>query len=129
MKEVIEVPIKWLMVNEEYLTATFYETNITLNKVSSSYFEDAYKVLIGLDLTNKMVVIKNLNKAEAQRGNIDKNQLMDIRIRPSYGRISSKKIMGEIQKAFNLNYNDHLKYKATWDLNEKILKIDLKEVI
>ena len=40
------VPIKWLMVNEEYLTATFYETNITLNKVSSSYFEDAYKVLI-----------------------------------------------------------------------------------
>ena len=117
------MPIKWLMVNEEYLTATFYETNITLNKVSSSYFEDAYKVLIGLDLNNKMVVIKNLNKAEALRGNIDKNQLMDIRIRPSYGRISSKKIMGEIQKAFNLNYNDHLKYKATWDLNEKILKI------
>jgi hypothetical protein len=37
--------------------------------------------------------------------------------------------MGEIQKAFNLNYNDHLKYKASWDLNEKILKIDLKEEV
>ncbi len=121
--------IKWLMVNEEQLTATFYETNITLNKVSSSYFEDAFKVLVGLDLNNKEVVIKNLNKAEAQRGNLDKNQLMDIRIRPSYGRISSKKIMSEIQKAFKLDFKNHLKYKAKWDLNEKILKIDLKEEV
>lgn len=119
--------IKWLMVNEEQLTATFYETNITLNKVASTYFEDAFKVLVGLDLNNEAVVIKNLNKAEAQRGNLDKNQLMDIRIRPSYGRISSKKIMSEIQKAFNLNFKNHLKYKAKWDLNEKILKINLKE--
>ena len=121
--------IKWLMVNEEQLTATFYETNITLNKVSSSYFEDAFKVLVGLDLNNKEVVIKNLNKAEAQRGNLDKNQLMDIRIRPSYGRISSKKIMCEIQNAFKLNFKNHLKYKAKWDLNEKILKINLKEEV
>lgn len=121
--------IQWIMVNDEQLTATLYDTNITLNKVSSSYFVDAFKVLVGLDMENKHIVIRHLNKAEAQRGNIDKNHLMDMRIRPSYGRISSKKLMMEIQKAFNLDYKKHLKYKAKWDLNDKILKIDLKEVI
>lgn len=121
--------IQWIMVNDEQLTATLYDTNITLNKVSSSYFVDAFKVLVGLDMENKHIVIKHLNKAEAQRGNIDKNHLMDMMIRPSYGRISSKKLMMEIQKAFNLDYKKHLKYKAKWDLNDKILKIDLKEVI
>ena len=121
--------IQWIMINDEQLTVTLYDTNITLNKVSSSYFEDAFKVLVGLDLDNKLIAIKHLNKAEAQRGNIDKNHLMDIRIRPSYGRISSKKLMREIQKAFNLDFKKHLKYKAKWDLNEKLLKIDLNEVI
>lgn len=121
--------IQWVLVNDELLTATFYDTNITLNKASSSYFEDAYYVIFGVDVKNKIVIIKHLNKTEAGRGNIDKNSLLRINIRPSYGRISSKRLMKELEKVFDLDYQKHNKYKAEWDFAEKTLKIILDEVV
>lgn len=121
--------IKWINVNDNQLTATLYNTNITLNKPSSYYFENAYKVLVGMDVENKLVLIKHLNKEESLRGNIDKNSLLDLKIKPSYGRISSRKVMLEIEKTFELDFNKHLKFQATWDSTTKMLKINLNEVI
>ncbi|MDD2574894.1 MAG: hypothetical protein PHD47_00335 [Acholeplasmataceae bacterium] len=121
--------IKWINVNNNQLTATLYDTNITLNKPSSYYFESAYKVLVGMDVENRLVLIKHLNKEESLRGNIDKNNLLDLKIKPSYGRISSRKVMLEIEKTFGLDFSEHLKFPATWDSTSKMLKINLNGVI
>jgi hypothetical protein len=121
--------IKWINVNNNQLTVTLYDTNITLNKPASYYFESAYKVLVGMDVENRLVLIKHLNKEESLRGNIDKNNLLDLKIKPSYGRISSRKVMLEIEKTFGLDFSEHLKFPATWDSTSKMLKINLNGVI
>ena len=41
--------IDWIYRKDEGGMVTFYDTNITLNKVASTYFVDAYAVLVGLD--------------------------------------------------------------------------------
>jgi hypothetical protein len=38
--------------------ATLYEANITLNKSATSYFENAYVVLLGLDRDSQAIAIK-----------------------------------------------------------------------
>lgn len=84
--------IEWIMPKDTLGTVTFYDSNITLNKVAASYFVDAYKVIVGIDREKRRVVIKNLSKEEAIRGDINKNHLLDVAIKKSYGRISSKKL-------------------------------------
>ncbi|MDD2260066.1 MAG: hypothetical protein PHF62_00725 [Acholeplasmataceae bacterium] len=121
--------IKWINVNNNQLTVTLYDTNITLNKPASYYFESAYKVLVGMDVENRLVLIKHLNKEESLRGNIDKNNLLDLKIKPSYGRISSKKVISEIKTTFKLDFSEHQKFRAVWDTTSKMLKINLNEVI
>jgi hypothetical protein len=121
--------IKWINVNNNQLTVTLYDTNITLNKPASYYFESAYKVLVGMDVENRLVLIKHLNKEESLRGNIDKNNLLDLKIKPSYGRISSKKVISEIKTTFELDFSEHQKFHAVWDTTSKMLKINLNEVI
>ena len=71
--------IEWIMVNDKELTATLYNSNITLNKSSSYYFDSAYKVIVGMDISNRQILIKHLSKEESIRGNIDKNNLLDIK--------------------------------------------------
>ena len=51
--------------------ATLYEANITLNKSASSYFENAYVVLLGLDKINKKIAVKPISKEEASLRNSD----------------------------------------------------------
>ena len=71
--------IEWIMPKDTLGTVTFYDTNITLNKVAASYFVDAYKVIIGIDKEKNRVVIKNLNKEEATRGDINKKSFIRCR--------------------------------------------------
>jgi len=123
--------IEWIYRKDEGGFVTFYETNITLNKIASTYFVDAYAVLIGLDKPNRRLVIKNINKEEALRGDIDKNSIHDIAIKQSYGRINGKKVVSEINEVTNFDFTNGKihKYKAKWNPGEKILIVDLKEEV
>jgi hypothetical protein len=127
----INMAIEWIMPKDTLGTVTFYDTNITLNKVAASYFVDAYKVIIGIDKEKNRVVIKNLNKEEATRGDINKNHLLDVAIKKSYGRISSKKVISDIAAvtSFDFKNSNNFKYKATWSSNEKMLVIELNEEV
>lgn len=121
--------IEWIMPKDTLGTVTFYDSNITLNKLAASYFVDAYKVIVGIDRTKKRVVIKNLNKEESMRGDVNKNHLLDVAIKKSYGRINSRKVIADISSvaAFDFEKNNNYKYKAMWSSTEKILIVDLNE--
>jgi hypothetical protein len=120
--------IDWIYRKDEGGMVTFYDTNITLNKVASTYFVDAYAVLVGLDRTNQRLIIKNINKEEAQRGDVDKNSIHDVAIKPSYGRINGKKVVSEISQMTNFDFTKetNYKFKAKWHPFEKMLIVDLK---
>lgn len=123
--------IEWINPKEIHGTVTFYDSNITLNKTASEFFNDAYKVLVGIDRVNKHVVIKHINKEEALRGDIIKSNLLDISIKASYGRINSKKVVNEIADSFNFNFKNtnNYKFKAIWKSSDRILEIDLNEEV
>ncbi len=123
--------IEWINPKEIHGTVTFYDSNITLNKTASEFFNDAYKVLVGIDRVHKHVVIKHINKEEALRGDIIKSNLLDISIKASYGRINSKKVVNEIADSFNFNFKNtnNYKFKAIWKSSDRMLEIDLNEEV
>lgn len=123
--------IEWIIPKDTLGTVSFYDSHITLNKVAATYFVDAFKVIVGIDKEKKRVVIKNLNKEEATRGDVNKNHLLSMAIKKSYGRISSTKIIADITTltGFDFSKKNNYKFKANWQNNEKMLIIDLKEEV
>lgn len=120
--------IIWFNEKPKDAIATLYEGNITLNKPACSFMEHAYSVMLGLDVSAKMIVIKPLSKELDQRGDIPANRRYKITLRSSYGRISNKSFMQEIEKLAGIDLTvGAKKYPAEWDDKEHVLRIDLKE--
>lgn len=107
--------------------ATLYEANITLNKSASSYFENAYVVLLGLDKVNKKIAVKPISKEEAQLGFIPEEQRHNITVKSSYSRICNKSFLNDVSELMGLKFanNESYKYKAVWDDKDNALIIDL----
>ncbi len=106
---------------------TLYETNITLNTVAASNFENAYATMIGYSKKDNSLIIKYLNKEEATSGVYNKNDLHTISIKPSYGRINGKNIIRGIATFYPLDFSRKNMYKfySTWDVASKSLIVDL----
>ena len=79
---------EWFSKNANKGIATIYDTNITLNKAASGFFEKAYSVMLGYNSTNKVVAIKPLTKETDNLGHIPDDKKYKISIKPSYARIS-----------------------------------------
>ena len=110
--------------------ATLYEANITLNKSATSYFEDAYIVLLGLDKDKKIIAVKPVTKEEISLGYIPHEQQHNITVKSSYSRICNKLFLKEVSQLMNLEFvekHQAYKFKASWDSKEKALLIDLNK--
>jgi len=115
--------IKWLNVRDKEGSASFYNTNITLNTVASTPFEYAYRVQIGFD-TNNNVIIQPLSKDKVLRGDLDEYGLLKIAVKKTYSRISNTEIMKQIGKHLNVEYSkEPIKYRTYWNDNENVLII------
>ena len=107
--------------------ATLYEANITLNKSASTYFENAYVVLLGLDKIGKKIAIKPISKEEVSLGYIPEEQRHNITVKSSYSRICNKSFLVEVSELMGLKFgnNESYKYKAVWNEKENALIVDL----
>jgi hypothetical protein len=120
--------ITWFNEKPKDCVVTLAAGNITLNKPATTYFETAYSVMLGIDKSNKLIVIKPLSKSDAIRHDIAENKKYRITVRTSYSRVTNKAFMEEISDLSKLNLEAEThKYKATWDSNNQILIVDLKE--
>lgn len=119
--------IKWFSKNQKSIV-TIYQTNITLNKVASLYFDEAYKVIIGFNNEKQLLVIKRLSKDDIQSGSYDDFEHHKISINPTYGRISGKDIVRQISDHYYLDFskNNLYKFSADWDAPSKSLLIYMK---
>jgi hypothetical protein len=108
--------------------ATLYESNITLNKSATAYFESAYVVLLGLDRDNQRIAVKPVTKEEIKLGFVPQEQQHNITVKSSYSRICNKLFLKDVSHLLNLDFsnNQSYKFKASWDKKEKALIIDLK---
>lgn len=120
--------ITWYNEKQKDGIATLYESNITLNKACLAKLEMAYNVKLGIDYEQNIVIIKPISKDLSLRGDIPEKELYKITIRASYGRISNKEFMNEIQRFKNISLlHGPLKFKTHWDDNKKYLVIDLNK--
>ena len=119
---------EWASKKPKQGVATLYDSNITLNKAASSHFENAYKVLLGFDDDNMKLAIKPISKEDHDIGAIARDKEHNITVKQSYARVCNKRFMTQISDhtGINLTKETSHKYKATWDREEKILIIDLK---
>lgn len=108
--------------------ATIYESNITLNKSASSYFESAYVVLLGLDRESQRIAVKPVSKEEVSLGYIPEEQQHNITVKPSYSRICNKQFVQEAAALAGLKFEpgQAFKFEASWNDKEHALIIDLK---
>lgn len=115
--------VKWFSAKEKNGTASFYNTNITLNIVASVPFEYAYRVQVGIDDDNN-IVIQPLSKERVERGDLDEYAIQKISIKKTYARISSTSLMKSIGDALGIEFSDSpMKYLTKWDEVENILTI------
>ena len=115
--------IKWFSTKEKTGSASFYNTNITLNTIATVPFEYAYRVQVGLDDHNN-IVIQPLSKERVLRGDLDEYAIMQISIRKTYSRISSTPLMKKIGEVLGLNLSDKpLKFSTSWNEVDNILTI------
>ncbi len=120
--------ITWFNEKPKDCVVTLAAGSLTLNKPATTYFETAYSVMLGIDKTNKLIVIKPLSKSDAIRHDIADNKKYRITVRTSYSRVTNKAFMEEISELSKLNLETEThKYKAAWDSKEQILIVDLKE--
>ena len=116
--------IKWLSAKEKEGVASFYLTNIDLNMVASVPFQYAYRVQVGIDENNN-VVIKPLQKERFLTVDIDEYTLYKICMNKSYSRISSVDLMKNISSILGIKLDKKVpvKFKTRWDESENVLII------
>jgi hypothetical protein len=120
--------ITWFNERPKDLVVTLAAGNITLNKPATTFFENAYSVMLGFDKDKSIIVIKPLNKEESMRHDIPDKSKYKITVRSSYSRVTNKAFMDIISEMMGLNFENEVhKFKANWESKNHILIVDLKE--
>lgn len=115
--------IQWFSTKEKNGSASFYNTNITLNTIATVPFEYAYRVQVGMDEKNN-IVIQPLSKERVLRGDLDEYAIQEIAVKKTYSRISSTVLMKKIGSALNIELSAKpLKFETSWDEVANILTI------
>lgn len=119
--------ITWLSTKDEVGSASLYATNITLNTVAMNKFLTAYRVMVGIDDENN-IILAPLDKDRVLRGDLKEEQLQKISSKKTYSRISSSSLMKQIGSRLNIVFSSTpIKCETRWDDNNNVLILKIKE--
>ena len=115
--------VKWFNVKNRNGTASLYANNITLNTTAMYPLDIAYKVQVGMDEKNNIIVMP-LTKEVVESGVLDECCLLKIEFHKSFARISSTQLLKQISEALKIRLsNKPVQYETRWDSVENILII------
>ena len=119
--------ITWLSTKDEIGSASLYASNITLNTVAMNKFLTAYRVMVGIDDNNNLILAP-LDKDHVLRGHLKEEQLQKISSKKTYSRISSSSLMRQIGTRLNIAFSSTpIKCETRWDDNNNVLILKIKE--
>jgi hypothetical protein len=122
--------ITWFNEKPKDCIVTLAKGNLTLNKPATTFFENAYSVMLGYNKDRKIIFIKPLNKEQALRHDTSDSSKYRITVKSSYSRVTNKAFMEEIISMANIDLEaETKKFKANWNEKEQILVMDLKEEV
>ena len=119
--------ITWLSTKDEIGSASLYASNITLNTIAMNKFTTAYRVMVGIDDDNN-IILAPLDKDRVLRGDLKEEQLQKISSKKTYSRISSSSLMKQIGSRLNIAFSSTpIKCETRWDDNNNVLILKIKE--
>ena len=125
MKEVKSM-IKWFNVKDRNGVASLYPNNITLNTAAMAPLDFAYRVQVGLD-ENDNIIVKPLSREVVESGVLDECCLLKLEIHKSFARVSSALLLKQISEALGLTLSKTpTQFPTSWDSVENILIINTK---
>ena len=118
--------IKWFNVKDRTGVASLYPNNITLNTAAMSPLDFAYRVQVGLDDKDN-IIIKPLSREVVESGVLDECCLLKLEIHKSFARISSALLLKQISEALGLTLTKSpIQFPTNWDSVENILIVNVK---
>lgn len=118
--------IKWFNVKERSGVASLYPNNITLNTTAMYPLDFAYKVQVGMDESNN-IIIKPVTKEAVESGLLDECCLLKLEMHKSFARISSTLLLKQIIEVLELSMEKApVQFETRWDSVENILIINTK---
>ena len=118
--------IKWFNVKDRNGVASLYPNNITLNTAAMAPLDFAYRVQVGLDDDNN-IIVKPLGREVVESGVLDECCLLKLEIHKSFARISSALLLKQISEALGLTLSKTpTQFPTSWDSVENILIINTK---
>ena len=118
--------IQWINKEKNTNAVTIYSNNITFSKQAALLFDNALGIAVGFDLDNKTLVMRKVTKDDILRKVVEKEDVYELTMKPSFGRINNKKLILELEKHLNLDFNIQTSYKfaAKWNTGLKMLIVD-----
>ena len=118
--------IKWFNVKDRNGVASLYPNNITLNTAAMAPLDFAYRVQVGLDDDNN-IIVKPLGREVVESGVLDECCLLKLEIHKSFARISSALLLKQISEALGITLSKTpTQFPTSWDSVENILIINTK---
>ena len=116
--------IKWFNVKDRNGVASLYPNYITLNTTAMYPLETAFRVQVGMDEKNNVIVMP-LTKEVVESGTLDECCLLKIEFHKSYARISSVQLLKQISEALGivLETKGAVQFDTKWDSVENVLII------
>ena len=109
--------IRWINEKEKEGSASFYETNLTLNSVAAAPFETVEYVRFGIDEAGN-VVVAAVPFEDIERELVDVKSCYKMVSHKGYARVSSTALLRSIASEINMKFGDKpLQFPTIW--NEK----------
>ena len=107
--------------------ASIYERHISFNTKLIRYFEDCYKVRVGIDKEANKIYVFIYDKDFVESGEIPESSLLGVQVSKSYARISSKQLVDYISSKFDLVIpkKEFIQFKATYNELKRAIIIDM----
>lgn len=107
--------------------ASIYERHISFNTKMIKYFENCYKVRVGIDKEVSKIYVFIYDKDFVLSGEVPESSLLSIQVSKSYVRISSKQLVDYIKNNFNLEIpkKEFIQFSCLYNESKKAIIIDI----
>lgn len=107
--------------------ASIYERHVSFNTKMIKYFDNCYRVRIGIDKEVSKIYVFIYDKDFVESKEVPESSLLAIQVSKSYVRISSKQLVDYLKSNFNLEIpkKEFLQFECQYNDSKKAIIIDM----
>ncbi len=103
--------IEWIDMHPKDLQATINRNCLTFNAACLPYLDSAYRVRIGIDEKNRLIVYP-VSKERFDQGDLEERSLFEVKAKKSYARLCSTALLSRLGERLGLDLTAARHYKV-----------------